>query len=144
MVPTHQLAESATLRAIRSCAGLSALPAAAQSQLRISLVSSVNILALFQHELNTNPVIQLGQLLSQGHTLKQACYVRTCFRLHVSRKSRGIWERIFPLCIQNSFFAAPVPLKYAWQCICLCIHMRMSTFFPASHSATANLIAGLF
>lgn len=97
MVPTHQLAESATLRAIQSRAGLTALLAAAESQLRLSLVSSVNILDLLQHELNTNPVIQLGQLLPQGHTSTQTCYVRTCFCLHVSRKSRGIWERIFTL-----------------------------------------------
>lgn len=114
-VPTHQLAENAALGAIQSCAGLSALPAAAESQLWISPVSFVNILDLFQHELNTNPVIQLGQLLPPGHTLKQTCYVRTCFRLHVSRKSRGIRERIFRLCIQSSLLVAQVPLKYAWR-----------------------------
>lgn len=96
MVPTHQLAENAALGAIQNCAGLSVLPAAAESQLWISPVSFVNILDLFQHELNTNPVIQLGQLLPPGHTLKQTCYVRTCCHLHVSRKSRGIRERIFP------------------------------------------------
>lgn len=76
-----------------------------QSQLRISPVSSVNILDLFQRELNTTPVIQLGQLLPPGHTLKQTCYVCVCFRLRVSRKSGGIWEKDF-LPLHSEFFVS--------------------------------------
>lgn len=106
--PTNR-AQDAALATTQSCAGFSASPAAAESQPRVSLVSSVNILDLFQHELNTNPVIQLGQLLPPGQALKRD--VCTCFRLHVAGRSRGIQEGIFPLCTPDFFLC----LKHKWH-----------------------------
>lgn len=95
-VPTHRLTENAAPAASE----------AAGSQFWTSPVRFVNILDLFQHELNANPMIQLGQLLPPGHSLKQTCYVRTCFHLHVARKSRGIQERIFNPHLHPEFFVS--------------------------------------
>lgn len=106
-----------------------------QSQLQTSPVSPVNILDLFQPELNAAPVIQLGQLLPPGHAWKQTCDVCVCFCLHVSRKSGGIWEKDF------------LPLHSGVFCLQHRCHSNRHDnckwqfgFFLARHSAVVTLI----